>query len=70
MRAVRARPIHTAALFVLAAMAAIPMAAEEEAAWPREFTAPGGARIVIFQPQLDALEGNRLGGRAAVSVTG
>lgn len=43
--------------------------AQEEAGWPREFTIPDGTSVVIYQPQLDDLEGNRLSGRAALSVT-
>jgi hypothetical protein len=42
--------------------------AQEDSDWPREFTAPRGAQVVVYQPQLDALEGNMLSGRTAVSV--
>ena len=56
-------------IFILASITAIPFVVAEAVGWPREFTAPGGARVVIFQPQLDDLEGDRLTGRSAVSVT-
>ena len=36
--------------------------------WPREITVPAGT-VVIYQPQPEALEGNALTSRAAVSVT-
>ncbi len=50
--------------------AAAPGAAEAPAAleWPREIDAPGGT-IVIYQPQPETFKGDRLTGRAAVSVT-
>ena len=35
--------------------------------WPQEVTAPEGT-IVVYQPQPEALEGNRLSGRAAVAL--
>ncbi|RLE24725.1 MAG: carbohydrate-binding family V/XII, partial [Actinobacteria bacterium] len=41
--------------------------ADEEEAWPREIETPQGL-VVIYQPQLDRLEGNTLEVRAAVSV--
>jgi hypothetical protein len=47
----------------------IPVVAGEDIGWPREFNTPEGERVVIFQPQLDALEGDRLKGRSAVAVT-
>ncbi len=69
MRETRRELLRRAAIFMLVTVAAIPIAAQEDVGWPREFTAPGGARVVIFQPQVDALEGDRLTGRAAVAVT-
>ncbi len=52
-----------------AMLIAIPVVAGEDIGWPREFNTPEGERVVIFQPQLDALEGDRLKGRSAVAVT-
>lgn len=40
-----------------------------EASWPREIESNLG-KIVIYQPQLDTLEGNVVRGRAAVSLQG
>jgi hypothetical protein len=53
---------------LVATWVAIPVDAGEDIGWPREFRTPEGERVVVFQPQLDALEGDRLTGRAAVSV--
>ena len=39
-----------------------------EEGWPREIVVPE-AKIVVYQPQTDALEGHRLSYRSAVSVT-
>ncbi|WP_319524356.1 hypothetical protein [uncultured Desulfosarcina sp.] len=36
--------------------------------WPREFSTEKG-KILVFQPQLESLEGNRLKGRSAISFT-
>ncbi|MBN1142295.1 MAG: hypothetical protein JXB25_10970 [Deltaproteobacteria bacterium] len=36
--------------------------------WPRQFLAEKG-KILVFQPQLESLAGNRLKGRAAISFT-
>lgn len=41
-------------------------AAEQD--WPREIKAPK-ATVLMYQPQVETFEGNRLTGRAAVSVT-
>ncbi len=54
---------------VLAGPLTGPVTAQEDDDWPREFTTEANARVVVFQPQLDSLEGNRLSGRSAVSVT-
>jgi hypothetical protein len=43
-------------------------ASAQDIGWPREIDLPAG-KIVIYQPQLDNLEGNDLTGRSAVSVT-
>ena len=37
--------------------------------WPQEITTPNG-QIIIYQPQPEKLEGNRLFGRSAVSLEG
>ena len=42
--------------------------ADEEEGWPREITAPN-ATVVIYQPQPETFEGNKLTARAAVAVT-
>jgi hypothetical protein len=42
--------------------------AQEDGGWPREIDAAEG-RIVIYQPQVETFKGDRLTGRAAVSVT-
>lgn len=60
-----------AAILLLAAVAGIASAAlqEEEPAegWPREIPLEN-ADVLVFQPQPEALDGNTLSGRAAVSV--
>ncbi|MGH9746263.1 MAG: carbohydrate-binding family V/XII, partial [Candidatus Acidiferrales bacterium] len=38
-----------------------------DTSWPREFQAQVG-KVIIYQPQLDTLEGNVLSGRAALSI--
>jgi hypothetical protein len=54
-----------------AQIAAVPPAASDQSTptigWPRQINADGNT-ITIYQPQLDAWQGNRLTGRAAVSV--
>ena len=45
-----------------------PIAKADDPGWPRELDLPEG-RIVIFQPQLEEFEGNRIAGRTALSVT-
>jgi hypothetical protein len=40
----------------------------EDTGWPREIDTPKG-KIVIYQPQVESLEGDKLKARAAVSVT-
>jgi len=49
---------------VIFASAAVAVASEE---WPREIETAKGL-VVLYQPQVDSLEGDRLSGRAAVSV--
>jgi len=39
-----------------------------DAGWPRQIDAPNGAVVLLYQPQVDKWEGNRLEARAAVSV--
>ena len=43
-------------------------AAEVDPGWPREINVPE-ARILVYQPQIETLEGNLLKGRGALSVT-
>ena len=40
----------------------------DDIGWPREIAHPQ-ARIVLYQPQVDAFEGNDITARAALSVT-
>jgi hypothetical protein len=55
--------------FALAATILVPVpATADEIEWPREIVADEGT-IVIYQPQLESFEKNKLTGRAAVSVT-
>jgi hypothetical protein len=49
--------------------AAAAKAQEIDSSWPREIESDLG-RIIVYQPQLDALDGNVLNGRAAVSLQG
>ncbi|HXX93341.1 MAG TPA: hypothetical protein VEN81_06885, partial [Planctomycetota bacterium] len=41
---------------------------EDSLNWPKEIES-GGTKIVVYQPQLETLQGNQLTARAAVSVT-
>ena len=50
----------------LALLAPLSVAAEEN--WPREIDHPEAA-VVVYQPQPETFDGNRLSGRAALSVT-
>ena len=50
------------------ALTVVRPAPAQERTWPREISA-GTLSIVIYQPQIDSLKGNRLFGRAASSVT-
>lgn len=43
-------------------------AATAQSNWPREIPLPSGGKIVIYQPQPETLNGNKLSARAAVSV--
>ena len=54
-------------LGTLGFLAGIPATAAEEEGWPREIETPKGL-VVMYQPQLDSLEGDILAGRAAVAV--
>ena len=60
----------TCTMLTFVAMGAALCIAAETAApkWPREIDTPE-AKIVMYQPQLESFEGNRLTGRAAVAVT-
>lgn len=64
------RRTSLAALFLAIGIlfsAAAANAQEIDASWPREIDSDFG-RIVVYQPQLDTLDGNVLSGRAAVSL--
>jgi hypothetical protein len=56
------------AFVVLALFGARSARATETEAWPREIETQKGL-VVMYQPQVDSLEGNNLMARAAVSVT-
>jgi hypothetical protein len=64
----RAGKAYGAALLIAGLFVGSGCLAQEESGWPREFSAADGSSVVIYQPQLDDLEGNRLSGRAALSV--
>lgn len=49
------------------AQASAPAAASPEAGWPRQIDA-NGAVVLVYQPQIDKWQGNRLEARAAVSA--
>ena len=44
------------------------VAQEPELEWPRAINVPEG-RVVLYQPQPDSFEGDRIGARFATSVT-
>jgi hypothetical protein len=50
-------------LFLLA-----PLSQADEASWPQEIVAEGGAVVLLYQPQIEDFSGNDLVGRAAVSA--
>jgi len=50
-----------------AAPSSDPSAALAEGAWPRQFDV-NGTTVLVYQPQIDTWEGNRLQARAAVAV--
>jgi hypothetical protein len=59
---------HAALLLgVLGVLASIPATADEEDGWPREIETAKGL-VVVYQPQIDSLEGDILKGRGAVAV--
>jgi transcriptional antiterminator Rof (Rho-off) len=59
--------MKTACLFLLAACLAATVALADDPGWPRELAHPK-ADVVIYQPQLESLDGDMLRARAAVSV--
>ena len=70
-RSVRIRRSLLVALGIIAAAAAAAMAFiqdEEVSGWPREITVPEGT-IVIYQPQPETFEGDKIKARTAISVT-
>jgi hypothetical protein len=57
---------------VLAAVLLFPGLARGQGAvseWPREFQTPKGNTVVVYQPQAETFQGDRVTGRAAVSFT-
>src|SRR5579864_4157268 len=60
--------LATALLSTAAALAA-PAASPSGVGWPRQFTTARGNTVVVYQPQIETLEGAAITGRAAVSVT-
>jgi hypothetical protein len=64
------RPARQLVVYSLASTIALAAGnlAAQDLGWPREINAPK-AKVVMYQPQAEALEGNVLTGRAAVSVT-
>jgi hypothetical protein len=46
----------------------VSLSASAQSNWPREIALPSGGKIVIYQPQPENLNGNKLSARAAVSV--
>ncbi|BCL76005.1 hypothetical protein JHS3_17410 [Jeongeupia sp. HS-3] len=50
--------------------AAMLSAGSQAVGWPRLVNGQNGEQIYVYQPQLDALNGNTLTGRSAVRVTG
>ncbi len=64
--------VSTFALLVSLAALALPGRALAQGAvsdWPREFRTPKGNTIVVYQPQAETFQGDRVTGRAAVSFT-
>jgi hypothetical protein len=59
--------IVATAIFILLSGQPV-LLAQEDGGWPREIDA-AEAKIVIYQPQVETFKGDRLTGRAAVSVT-
>jgi len=63
------RALLLGTLFVMAAgLSGDAVAQEDDLGWPREVT-HAGYLIVLYQPQLETFDGDKLTGRAAVSVT-
>lgn len=40
----------------------------QEASWPKEINAESGELIVLYQPQLDSINSDRIKGRMAISI--
>ncbi|RPD39759.1 carbohydrate-binding family V/XII [Chitinophaga barathri] len=54
-------------IFVLLLLCSLPVFAQDN--WPRQMPVAGGGKIIIYQPQPESLEGDKVHARAAVSVT-
>lgn len=62
------RPFALGALLLLSlAAAGRNVAQEERQEWPRDIRA-AGAKITVFEPQVESLKGNKMSSRAAISV--
>jgi hypothetical protein len=61
--------VSTFAVLALLAAAGPAAAQAEVSEWPREFRTPKGNTIVVYQPQPESFQGDRVSGRAAVSFT-
>src|SRR5512140_2806417 len=63
--------VSVSTFIVLVALAVAGRASGQGAVseWPREFTTPKGNTIVVYQPQAETFQGDRVTGRAAVSFT-
>jgi hypothetical protein len=61
--------VSTFVVLVLLCLAGRALAEAEVSEWPREFTTPKGNTIVMYQPQAESFQSDRVTGRAAVSFT-
>ena len=56
-------------LLTFVVLGGLGLAGPAPAEWPREFATPKGNTIVMYQPQAETFQGDRVTGRAAVSFT-
>lgn len=69
MRSRDIRAMLAAALVAAAVPCGVAQGQDEDLGWPRQFQYEGFT-VVIYQPQLESFDGDRLTGRAAFSATG